>query len=293
MYHNFILYNLFTAFIINMSTKKQTTKTPKNVEEKEKTYSIPKVTQSDNSRRAYEAAIIRRDRSSSISSLEEPACFSATTSSSTPSLKTPQKRHTKTFILNLHDNPPPIPTPTVASKPIANETAAMEEADWFFGTAKRQRHDLTSNNRMNRREQTKAQKEKQIRKIKVGALVRKNLTRYGVGGDRSIVVHDVPTLGLVKRLRNCTGRFLVEFDNKMRLELKYGDFTFLTNTPEKQVLSKGDDGNMTVQKMRETFYGDDEVQLVGVSDSPFMKNRVRRAYGIDKKVEHSKKSDRR
>jgi hypothetical protein len=207
--------------------------------------------------------------------------------------------NTKTFILNLHDNygSPEVPVPTVARRPVANDvtpnssTTAMEEAEWFFQTAKRKRLEPTKRRR-NRRQEAKEMKEKQILKVKVGALVRKNLTRYGVGGDKTIVVHDVPTLGLVKRLRNCTGRFLVEFDNKMRLELRYEDFMYLTNTPEKQVLARGQDGNMTVSNMRDAIL-DDDIQFLGVSDSPFRKNKARRDYGVNDKVEDGKKSDKR
>jgi hypothetical protein len=129
----------------------------------------------------------------------------------------------------------------------------------------------------------KDEREKKILRIKVGALVRKNLTRYGVGGDPSIVVYDVPTLGLVRRLRNSTGRFLVEFDNQMNLELRYEDFTYLTNTPEKQVLTRNAQGNMSLGSTRDSFL-DSDIQLIGVSDSPSRRNLSRRDYGVEVEV---------
>jgi hypothetical protein len=121
----------------------------------------------------------------------------------------------------------------------------------------------------------KDEKEKKILRIKLGALVRKNLTCYGVGGDPSIIVNDVSTLGLVCRLHSSTARFLVEFDNQMRLELRYKDFTYLTNTPEKQVLTRDMHGNMSLESTLDSFL-DSDIQLIGVSDSPSRRNLSRR-----------------
>jgi hypothetical protein len=237
----------------------------------------PEVTQSPDQRAACaSAAELRRTQSSSFSSLDEPV------------EDTPPKKHTRTFIRDLNESygSPDQLRPEVTEKPVPNDTppsaTSENEVQWISQTRKRKQLEksVPLGTRRSRRKACKIEQEKKEKKVKVGALVRKNLTQYGVGGDKSIVVHDVPTLGLVKRLRNSTRRFLVEFDNDMTLELRYSDFTYLTNTPEKQILGRDANGNMAMTTSRQAVM-DNEVTFLGVTDSPIFKNRVRRDYGVD------------
>jgi hypothetical protein len=99
----------------------------------------------------------------------------------------------------------PIPTTVTPTSTTVNDVQPVdvtvasgvypEVAEWLSPTAKRKRLEVSraTVGRKTRRELCSQQKEKMLKRIKVGALVRKNLTRYGVGGDPSIVVHDFPT----------------------------------------------------------------------------------------------------
>jgi hypothetical protein len=239
--------------------------------------SIPQVSQSQASQMAGKAALRRLQRnnsSSSLSSLEEPV--------SPPPKKSINKQPTNAFIRDIVESyGSPTPTEQLASSSsssAANVTPSTATPEWFSPTPKRMRAEPSR--RWNRRQESKDKIEARQKRIKVGALVRKSLTRYGVGGDPTVVVHNVPTLGLVKRLRNCTGRFLVEFDNKMRLELKYCDFTFLSNTPEKRILARDMSGQLTVKITRQAFI-DNDVTFLGVTDSPLKKPRRRQSNSND------------
>jgi hypothetical protein len=273
---------------------------PKNAASKptEEELKLIRIKRIENALNAAKARRLRAKRNDSISSLEEASSTQQSKASSV------SKSPTNSFVTEIHQNygspqkgkptstTEPIPTTVTPTSTTVNDVQPVdvtvasgvypEVAEWLSPTAKRKRLEVSKATvgRKTRRELRSQQKEKMLKRIKVGALVRKNLTRYGVGGDPSIVVHDVPTLGLVRRLRNSTGRFLVEFDNRMRLELRYEDFTYLTNTPEKRVLAKDDKGNMTVRKEREVIL-DSDITFLGVSDSPSRKSTYRRDYGVE------------
>jgi hypothetical protein len=226
--------------------------------------STPQVSQSQASQMAGRTALrcLKHNNSdSSSSSLEEPV--------SPPSKKSPTSKPTYAFVRDIvesYSSPTPAQQLASSSSPsAANVTPTTVTPEWFSSTPKWMCTEPSR--RWNCRQESKDKIEMREKRIKVGALVRKSLTCYGVGGDPTVVVHNVPTLGPIKRLRNCTGRFLVEFDNKVRLELKACDFTFLSNTPEKRILARDTSDQLTMKNTRQAFI-DNDVTFLGVMDSP-------------------------
>lgn len=168
-------------------------------------------------------------------------------------------------VLTPEDKTASVPTDTPST--VTKSTPESDDSGWFNKTEKRKLHDR-------KLPEVELEERKRLeKKIKIGTLVSKRLTKYGLDGNPDIVVHDVPTLGLVKRLKNCTGRYRIHFDNGMRLNLKSHQFKYLTNFPKRQVLARDEEGDMTVKSARAAIVdkgldSDDSVEVVGVKASP-------------------------
>ena len=110
-----------------------------------------------------------------------------------------------------------------------------------------------------------------ISKVQIGSIVQKKLRVFQMSGNSNTISYSSKNffqkaivLGTVKdRLKK--GRWLIHFDNEMKLNLRCDEFTVVAYNPKQTVIARDNNNNMSIRSSTDNFFNELNAEKFGLT----------------------------